>query len=440
MWGCPLGNFISNIYKTKIGRTLLRRTFIVSVIYLIFLIGFTVFFNQKSHQIYRDNQNLEELKSNLQSMVQALIDQETGQRGYNLTAEKTFLTPYNNGTKSFKELSVVVKNQSQTFPNLQTCIKEMIRKGNYWHSYYGEPQVQANMKGMQVSNQWLLDGKNNFDSFRAASNKAIRATSAFEQKQAIDFQKLIYLYHLILIVVSILLIGLLLFFILRSFERLSHPLTEVHHAIKELAKGNFDYPLPIVNRQHDELTELVNSLQVMRYKMQWTFNQTKHQAEIDALTNIYNRGSFDRQLEVLLNELEHPESAFGLILFDLDHFKQFNDTYGHTEGDRLLQYVASLITHELKGNDFLARYGGEEFVVLTNADSTVGLAEHLRCAIEENPLSNYKLTASFGVTLAQNGDSAKMLIDRADRALYSAKRNGRNQVGVLDSQMNKEHG
>lgn len=426
-----MGNFISNIYKTKIGRALLIRTTIFSVIYLIFLISFTVFLNIRSNQVFAERQKLEEMKTNLQTMVQALIDQETGQRGFDLTGEKKFLEPYNNGTKTYKTLSLLIKNQVETNPILQSSINDMIKKGTYWHTLYGEPQVQARRLGIQLSNQWLLDGKNHFDAFRTASDKALNATSLFEQKQALGLEKLIFLYHLLSIVLSILFIGLLLFFILRSFEQLSQPLVEVQEAVKELSKGNFDYPLPIVNKQHDELTELINSLHVMRYKFQWTLNQTRHQAEIDALTHIFNRGSFDRELTKALDELPQVKIPFGLIIFDLDHFKHFNDTFGHTEGDRLLQFIASLISRNLSEVDFFARYGGEEFVVLTRSKDPTSLAEQLRTEIEENSLDEYKVTASFGVSRSQNDDTAKTLIDRADRSLYVAKRNGRNQVGTI---------
>jgi diguanylate cyclase len=128
-----------------------------------------------------------------------------------------------------------------------------------------------------------------------------------------------------------------------------------------------------------------------------------------------------------------------LVMLDIDHFKQFNDQYGHPLGDRVLQHVAQVLRDSLPGEAFAARYGGEEFcVVLKDCPDLAAVgafAERLRLKIQSLRVKARStdtvldtITASFGVAHAQPGDTPESLLTRADDALYQAKRNGRNQV------------
>ncbi|ARN73256.1 GGDEF domain-containing protein [Oceanicoccus sagamiensis] len=173
----------------------------------------------------------------------------------------------------------------------------------------------------------------------------------------------------------------------------------------------------------------------LRHQLQ----QAEKNAYTDQLTQLYNRHAFDRQLEQLL-QTEAVAKNVCLILTDLDHFKSFNDDYGHIIGDRVLQRTGELIQDYSPDNAIGARYGGEEFaIIISNAtiDETVAVAEKIRTKLQQlrvkiknsdKVLDN--ISASFGVAQFIIGETAENFIDRADQALYSAKNNGRNQVAI----------
>jgi diguanylate cyclase (GGDEF)-like protein len=156
-------------------------------------------------------------------------------------------------------------------------------------------------------------------------------------------------------------------------------------------------------------------------------------AELDALTGVANRGSFDTRLAVESRRAVDLGTRLSLILFDVDHFKSINDTYGHQTGDEVLRRIGALLQDRLRGSDFGARYGGEEFAVLlpdTNDEGAMILAERLRAAVSELrvPAGDEELTptASFGVASFPEHDPAR-LVAAADAALYDAKRAGRDR-------------
>ena len=164
------------------------------------------------------------------------------------------------------------------------------------------------------------------------------------------------------------------------------------------------------------------------------------QATTDALTGIFNRKKFDRMINAEIERANRYPSPLSLVIFDIDKFKAINDTYGHTEGDKVLQEIATHISNNIRETEIFARWGGEEFallvpgIVLTEA---VFLADRLRGMLERHDFHiPQRVTASFGVATFQRGDSASSLIERADKALYRAKKGGRNQVQYGKSQRN----
>ena len=156
------------------------------------------------------------------------------------------------------------------------------------------------------------------------------------------------------------------------------------------------------------------------------------QATTDALTGIFNRMKFNKTLTNEIERAERYNTLLSLIIFDIDHFKQVNDTYGHLAGDNVLKLIAKLVTANLRQIDTFARWGGEEFVIQTpetSLDGAIKLAEKLRSEIERYDFSEPKnVTTSFGVAAFLNGDNNITLVNRADEALYRAKEGGRNQV------------
>jgi two-component system chemotaxis family response regulator WspR len=162
----------------------------------------------------------------------------------------------------------------------------------------------------------------------------------------------------------------------------------------------------------------------------------------DGLTGLSNRRHFDEYLEMEWRRALREQSQLSLLLIDVDHFKAYNDTFGHVAGDEALRRVAGTIRESCaRSSDLPARYGGEEFAIILPGTSPGGarlLAEKLRLTVQalgiahEQPDAGAVLTVSVGVaTLTPGqGESCLRLIEHADRALYNAKHGGRNQVGV----------
>lgn len=170
-----------------------------------------------------------------------------------------------------------------------------------------------------------------------------------------------------------------------------------------------------------------------------SLTEMRRRASIDGLTGLANRDTFDARLRRAVGRAKGPGGKpFCALLFDVDHFKRFNDRYGHGTGDMVLKLVARLLTAGAEGADVVARYGGEEFaILLTGADVDAGrLAAQRICdglrgrrlVKRETGEDIGRVTVSAGVAAHRAGESAIALMERADRALYEAKRAGRDRI------------
>lgn len=172
--------------------------------------------------------------------------------------------------------------------------------------------------------------------------------------------------------------------------------------------------------------------------LQDTLETVRNESLTDALTSLSNRKFFDSSMTRLLEQAMSSNQPFSLLMADVDHFKKFNDTYGHQTGDQVLRLVAQAIKYNVKGRDVAARYGGEEFAILlpeTIGESALRVAENVRVGVMGKDLVKRstgeklgRVTISIGVAAWRTGDTAQTLMERADSALYLAKHNGRNRV------------
>ncbi|MDX9714457.1 MAG: diguanylate cyclase [Dissulfurispiraceae bacterium] len=156
------------------------------------------------------------------------------------------------------------------------------------------------------------------------------------------------------------------------------------------------------------------------------------QAVTDQLTGVYNRAKFYDVIDMEISRAVRLDSPLSVVMFDIDNFKQINDTYGHHFGDDVIKNIADTVKSGLRKHDYLIRWGGEEFMLLlphTNLQNSTMLAERLRQRIENYKMNDdLTVTCSFGVTTLHPDDDFNKLTTRADGLLYKAKNSGRNCV------------
>ena len=172
--------------------------------------------------------------------------------------------------------------------------------------------------------------------------------------------------------------------------------------------------------------------------LQQSLEAIRAESLTDPLTGLGNRKYFDRSIEAAITNALAAGEPLSLLMFDIDHFKSFNDSYGHLTGDQVLRLVGMSLKQSIKGQDITARYGGEEFAVVlpnTALRQALTVADHIRRAVMSKELKKKstgeilgRVTISVGVSMLKPGDDADSLIERADACLYAAKRAGRNRV------------
>ena len=198
--------------------------------------------------------------------------------------------------------------------------------------------------------------------------------------------------------------------------------------------------------QHSrELEDRLNESKSELKALQTNLKNARNEARTDGLTGVNNRKAFDEILAEQIEQARNSKSPLCLVIGDIDHFKAFNDTWGHRTGDQVLKLVASCLKSGVRDEDFVARYGGEEFAVVMPASSLDGaeeVANRIREAVQARELmkrstgeSLGRVTMSMGISIFRSGDNAASLIERADANLYTAKKSGRNRV-IVESDAN----
>lgn len=174
------------------------------------------------------------------------------------------------------------------------------------------------------------------------------------------------------------------------------------------------------------------------HEMQESIEAIRFESLTDELTTLANRKHFDQSLERAAADADYSGEPLALLMTDIDHFKDFNDSYGHQTGDQVLRLVALAVKQNVKGQDIACRYGGEEFGIIlptTTLTEAVTIAENIRRSVMSKELVKRstgenlgRITISIGVAAHRVGDTPQSMIERSDRCLYAAKRSGRNRV------------
>ncbi len=224
-----------------------------------------------------------------------------------------------------------------------------------------------------------------------------------------------------------------------ALEEAAHTLSHTDSvlAMRTTLQSVLDSTGDMIAHNHQLAAELERSAQAMQ-QLQGEFEQVRKQSLTDGLTALPNRKAFDAELQRLWQEADAQGAAFCMLMVDIDHFKAFNDTFGHQVGDEVLRIVARTLQESLASGEMAARYGGEEFaVLLPGRDLQAGLAQAnaLRTQVH-NMLMTRRATGekigrvpvSGGVAQCCIPESAQALVARADGALYAAKKNGRNRI------------
>ena len=219
-----------------------------------------------------------------------------------------------------------------------------------------------------------------------------------------------------------------------------------HHCIYNLSLQREDLgTLRFDRRQRfseDELAILEQFIGILVQPLRnaWRYREALEAAMTDGLTGLGNRRALDDALTRSAELARRHEQPLSLIMLDLDHFKDINDRLGHIAGDEVLTQIGDLLPETLRTSDQSFRYGGEEFAIIlpqTDHEAAFQVAERLQTALRETAFEcdagEIKLTGSFGVASLESDDTPQDLIDRADQALYGAKREGRDRITTEDA-------
>jgi diguanylate cyclase len=225
----------------------------------------------------------------------------------------------------------------------------------------------------------------------------------------------------------------------RALETAAHDLhsglstEQIRQVVASLAAATID--MAQHNQQlNDQLQRSTREVDTLRANLE----SVRIESLTDALTGLANRRMFDETLRLRIDEARSHKTDLFLVLCDVDHFKRFNDTWGHHTGDQILRFLASALQAYARPDFLVARYGGEEFAVVMprmTAAAATQTAETMRSAIQAKRLRRRstnedlgQVTVSMGIARLQAADTPQGFVERADACLYSSKRNGRNQV------------
>lgn len=418
--------------KHHFGADIIQSLTRMMIILGVFLL-FTIFLiNGYLNRLNDETSQLEQISKNVLILQKTLIDQETGQRGYRLTGDSTFLYLYEASIEEYLGTMRQLEYDITDYPRLIEPLRQLFETGLRWQEKYGFLRAEALGKEEPMTTEELLEGKTVFDDFRNRSMEIARMIHAKQSELSDAYTSRIKQTLYASIAICTFVTGLAVADVVQKLRRIIRPINELSSAVEGYARQQFDVSVPPL-KQDDELSKLFDHIEHMRLMLKHQFEHSRRQVYMDGLTGVGNRRYFDESLDLALERAQMEGEAFSLILMDIDLFKRFNDTYGHSEGDKLLKHISGVLQRILPDHMVLARYGGEEFAVIVpeiGMDGALLVAEKLRSELERQKLGSHRITASFGISQVREDDTAEALLVRADQALYASKNKGRNCVSA----------
>lgn len=428
----------------KFGKRI-QYSFLISTVIIMLMVVFCVIgVRFAMNENIRGQMALDRIDNSINNFYKAIINQETGQRGYSLTKDESFLQPYYEGEELYTESLLELKRHVDFYPAMKNDIKEVTSLGEKWHDQFIQPLVAMSLKGGQPSTEQLRAEKQAFDEFRQSYFAIIER---IDEERSVVREKMksrVNTIFLTLVVnsIAILLVNLIVNF--KVLQSITRPIIQLSDSVKSYAQHQFEKDVPSY-RMNDELSVLIKNIDTMRNELSKSIRTLELKANIDGLTGIYNRRFFNEFLKKQWVQMIEQSQPISLIIFDIDYFKKYNDTYGHLAGDNCLKAISSAL-QQYNENQFnlFARYGGEEFCIILlqrSKKEALTIAEEIRKKVLElkiphkNSTINKYVTVSIGVaTIIPSRDTTpETLISFADKALYTSKEKGRNCVTVYDS-------
>lgn len=239
-------------------------------------------------------------------------------------------------------------------------------------------------------------------------------------------------YNFVIVALTMFVILLILSILGKTFNK---SLNRLFYIVENVTNGDYTKNVEKLSEIIDEKNELnilKNAIKKMNYKIIKRERELKYISEIDSLTKCYSRKAIINLIVNEINQSKELNYEFSLIMLDLDKFKYINDTFGHLFGDVVLEKMSSIILKNIKPNDYLGRYGGEEFLILLpniTLSEGVLIAERLRKLIEDTEWE-YDITVTFsaGIVKYLKNETLKATLNRVDKLMYKAKKNGRNRI------------
>lgn len=223
-------------------------------------------------------------------------------------------------------------------------------------------------------------------------------------------------------------------YLIGTVKNLQATLKNLVWHIKVVSSGDFSQEVVLLGEFSDAFNTMVKKLEKDIQDLKDKEEEILRLSEIDGLTKLYNRKKLDALLDAEISRAGRKNGVFCIAIMDVDDFKKINDTYGHLVGDNKLRVISMALKNNFRKSDIAGRWGGEEFLIIlpdTDLEAAQIVVERVRQAIEETSCTKLpKMTVSFGVAEYSGSMQATELLNRADKALYQAKRTGKNQVCV----------